>query len=180
MDEEDFYEEMRVIVYNIIESSTAKALSGGFVDIDPNKIYFGPGAGKLTPAPNAGGINDDWAGSLPKFLEVLPEGTWFAGSQKRSRKNTQGGSTSDHYAGKDDSYAGDFGLGTAFKGNKELATAFAIAIANKAGKPIKSWRPYVGSYLNINTPDGYRVQIIWQSLVGGNHYDHVHVGIRKL
>jgi GDPmannose 4,6-dehydratase len=31
---------------------------------------------------------------------------------------------------------------------------------------------------NIDS-DGYRVQIIWQSMVGGNHYDHVHVGVRK-
>jgi flagellum-specific peptidoglycan hydrolase FlgJ len=142
------------------------------------KYNFGAGTGQL-PGASSGGDGGDWAGSLPKLISILPAGTWKAG-HKRSRKTTKDGNTSDHYIGKTDSYAIDLMLDTAFGGDKNLATNFAIAVANKAGKNITSWDPYINSYLNITTPDGYRVQIIWLSMVGGNHYDHVHLGVRKL
>lgn len=142
------------------------------------KYNFGAGTGQL-PGASSGGDGGDWAGSLPKLISILPAGTWKAG-HKRSKKTTKDGNTSDHYIGKTDSYAIDLMLDTAFGGDKNLATNFAIAVANKAGKNITSWDPYINSYLNIKTPDGYRVQIIWLSMVGGNHYDHVHLGVRKL
>jgi hypothetical protein len=102
-----------------------------------------------------------------------------AGSQKRGKIETLNGSVSDHYMGNLDSYAADFGLFSTFGGDKTKATAFAIAVAQNAGKNIDSWEPYVGKYLNIESGD-HRIQIIWQSMVGGNHYDHVHVGVTKL
>ena len=139
--------------------------------------YFGSGAGKL-PGATGGGDGGDWGGSLPKLISILPAGTWI-GTHKRSRKTTKDGGISDHYVGRKDSYAVDFMLDNAFKGDKTAATNFAIALAQNAGKNITSWKPYVNSYLNIFTPDGYRVQIIWLSMVGGNHYDHVHVGVKK-
>ena len=139
--------------------------------------FFGSGAGQL-PGNKGGGDNGDWAGSLPKLISILPPGIW-KGGHKRARKHTKGGSTSDHYLGKTNAYAVDFMLSKAFDNNEEKATNFAIALAQNAGKQIDSWQPYEGKYLNVYTNDGYRVQIIWKSLVGGNHYDHVHVGIRK-
>lgn len=148
---------------------------------DKNEIgqaYFGSGVGKL-PGTNSGGDGGDWAGSLPKLISLLPAGTWIGG-HKRARKTTKSGGVSDHYSGNTDSYAVDFMLDTAFNGDKTAATNFAIAIAQNAGKNINSWKPYVNSYLNIHTSDGYRVQIIWLSMVGGNHYDHVHVGVKKI
>jgi hypothetical protein len=27
---------------------------------------------------------------------------------------------------------------------------------------------------------GYRIQVGWRTLNGGNHYNHVHVGLKKL
>lgn len=140
--------------------------------------YFGTGTGNL-PGAAGGGENGDWGGTLPKLISILPAGTWIGG-HKRPRKNTKSGGVSDHYLGRKDSYAVDFMLDKAFKGDKTVATNFAIALAQNAGKNITSWKPYVNSYLNIFTPDGYRVQIIWLSMVGGNHYDHVHVGVRKV
>jgi hypothetical protein len=190
MEDENFYDIMRDIVYEIIESSTAKALSkapgGGFVDITPGKEYFGPGAGNL-PGSTGGGTNDDWDGSLPKLIEVLPEGVW-KGGHKRATRNTASGKISDHYSGQPFSYAVDFMFPGAFQGSKELATAFAIAVVNNSRKqsrnptPIKSWAPYVGTptkliSCNVVTNDGYRVQVIWQCK---DHYDHVHVGVKKL
>ena len=108
----------------------------------------------------------------------MPAGSWKASSQKRDTEKTKGGGVSDHYNKNLDSYAADFNLSTTFGGDESKATAFAIAVAQNAGKNIDSWEPYVGKYLNINSGD-HRVQIIWQSMVGGNHYDHVHVGVTK-
>jgi hypothetical protein len=146
-------------------------------DDSVGRAYFGEGSGKL-PGATGGGLDGDWGGSLPKLISILPAGTWI-GEHKRARKNTKDGGVSDHYLGRQDSYAVDFMLDKTFKGDKTAATNFAIALAQNAGKNITSWKPYVNSYLNIFTPDGYRVQIIWLSMVGGNHYDHVHVGVRQ-
>jgi hypothetical protein len=145
---------------------------------ETGRAYFGTGDGKL-PGTNSGGDGGDWAGSLPKLISLLPAGNWIGG-HKRARKTTKSGGISDHYSGNTDSYAVDFMLDTAFDGDKTAATNFAIAIAQNAGKDIDSWKPYINSYLNVHTPDGYRVQIIWLSMVGGNHYDHVHVGVKKI
>jgi hypothetical protein len=138
---------------------------------------FGTGASNLIGTTD-GGDGGDWGGSLPKLISILPAGSWKAGSQKRDKKETKSGGVSDHYMGNLDSYAGDFSLSSTFGGDESKATAFAIAVAQNAGKNIDSWEPYIGKSLNIDS-DGYRVQIIWQSMVGGNHYDHVHVGVTK-
>lgn len=161
-------------IWNNVKTATAV---GGVMTAAALTDYFGEGSGKL-PGSSGGGDGGDWGGSLPKLISILPAGTW-PGGHKRSRKTTKDGGVSDHYVGRTDSYAVDFMLDTAFKGDKTAATNFAIALAQNAGKNITSWKPYVNSYLNIFTPDGYRVQIIWLSMAGGNHYDHVHVGVRK-
>ena len=138
---------------------------------------FGTSNGKLI-GNKGGGDGGDWGGSLPKLISILPAGNWKASSQKRSTVLSRSGLQSDHHDARTDSYAGDFGLNSTFGGDTAKATAFAIAIAQNAGKDIDSWEPYVGKVLNIDSGN-HRVQIIWQSNVGGNHWDHVHVGVRK-
>ena len=160
-----------------------KAESGGndfktdIKNIKSQNYDFGTGGGQLI-GNKGGGDGGDWGGSLPKLISVLPAGSWTAGSQKRGKKLSTSGNTSDHYMGNTDSYAGDFYTSTAFGGDEAKATAFAIAVARNAGKNIDSWDPYIGKLLNIYSGD-HRIQIIWQSMVGGNHYDHVHVGVTK-
>lgn len=144
-----------------------------------NQAIFQGAGGSLIGA-TSGGMKGNWDGSLPKLISLLPAGSWPAGSQKRSRVETESGGWSDHNISKTFAYGADFGLNSTFKGDKIAATEFAIAVARNAGKDITSWKPYIGSVLNINTTDGYRVQIIWQSNVGGNHYDHVHVGVKSI
>jgi hypothetical protein len=158
------------------DSSLLGLLGIGLAGVIGTEI-FGTGDGQLI-ANKGGGDGGDWGGSLPKLISILPAGSWKAGSQKRAKKLSKSGHVSDHHLGRTDSYAGDFGLNSTFGGDKEKATQFAIAVAQNAGKDIDSWKPYIGKSLNIDS-DGYRVQIIWQSMVGGNHYDHVHVGVRK-
>lgn len=126
----------------------------------------------------SGGQGGNWGGALPKLISILPPGNWYAGSQKRGRVSTKSGGMSDHYSGNSTAYACDFGLNSTFRGDKAAATKFCIDVANNAGQSIQSWDPYVGSHLSFNTSDGYRVQIIWLSNVGGNHYDHVHLGVK--
>lgn len=126
-----------------------------------------------------GGTGGNWNGSLPKLISILPMGNWKPTSLKRDRVETQSGNMSDHYKGNLNAYAADFGLSTTFNGNVESATNFAIKLANNAGARINSWKPYEGKELTHFTTDGFRVQIIWLSNVGGNHYDHVHVGVAR-
>lgn len=125
-----------------------------------------------------GGVGGNWGGSMPKLISLLPMGNWKASSLKRPKQVTASGGISDHWEGSTNAYAADFGLNTTFKNDVNAATNFAIAIARNGGQNISSWQPYVGKELSFNTQDGFRVQIIWQSNVGGNHYDHVHVGVR--
>ena len=163
-------------IENNSDSSLLGLLGLGLANIVGTEI-FGTGTGQLI-GNKGGGDGGDWGGSLSKLISILPAGSWKAGSQKRIKQKSASGHVSDHYIGRTDSYAGDFGLNSTFGGDKEKATQFAIAVAQNAGKDIDSWKPYIGKSLNIDS-DGYRVQIIWLSMVGGNHYDHVHVGVRK-
>jgi hypothetical protein len=126
-----------------------------------------------------GGESGNWGGSLPKLISLLPMGNWQPTSLKRPRQSTKSGFMSDHYEGNKTAYAADFGLTTTFKNDTGAATSFAVQVARNTGANVESWKPYVGKSFKYNTPDGFRVQIIWQSNVGGNHYDHVHVGVKK-
>lgn len=163
-----------------VVSAPVKDIAGGLVGVGAITLstaddYFSSG-GKLQGT-RSGGYNGDWGGSLPKLISILPAGNWIARSQKRARKTTKSGGVSEHYNNNIISYAADFFVDSTFNGDTVAATKFAIAIAKNAGANIDSWAPYIGKYLNVYTSDGYRVQIIWQSNVGGNHYDHVHVGV---
>ena len=127
-----------------------------------------------------GGEGGNWGGSLPKLLSILPMGNWKASSLKRSRQSTKSGFMSDHYEGNAIAYAADFGLNSTFGSNAQEATNFAVRVAQRVDPSVTSWEPFVGNSFNKRTPDGFRVQIIWKSNVGGNHYDHVHVGVKRV
>jgi hypothetical protein len=153
--------------YNIILEAYKKSL-GSIV-----------GVANASGQPSAGGLNGNWGGSMPKLISLLPMGNWKAYSLKRGRKNTKSGYMSDHYVGNTTAYAADFGLNTTFNGNVEAGTQFAIAVARNCGVNVTSWKPYEGKDFKHYTPDGFRIQIIWLSNVGGNHYDHVHLGVAR-
>jgi len=177
-DVKDFVSNTASTGWNKLTNILGSAVGSGVAAASVGATIFGTGASNLIGNTN-GGDGGDWGGSLPKLISILPAGDWKAGSQKRAKKLSKSNNVSDHYTGNLDSYAADFFTSTAFGGDESKATAFAIAVAQNAGKNIDSWDPYVGKYLNIDSGD-HRVQIIWQSMVGGNHYDHVHVGVTKL
>ncbi|WP_272472648.1 hypothetical protein [Baekduia alba] len=96
---------------------------------------------------------------------------------------TTSGNVSDHWDGN----AADLGVGGDARqdgaaGKKgDLIAAHALQVAyGEAGKKVSFADAYAqarkGGLWNIETPKG-RVQIIWRSLVGGNHYNHVHTGL---
>ena len=124
-------------------------------------------SGKVTP----GGTDGDWGGSMYKALEVANVANEFVGknivsSQKRSRQSTASGAVSDHWSGSPDTYAVD------------LATSGAAGDALLAH--IMQWLGHPeytgGKWFNVNK-NGYRYQVGWRVK---DHYDHIHVGVKKL
>jgi predicted chitinase len=141
-------------------------------EVDSMGFPTGPvDSGKVT----GGGIGGDWDGSLPRALEVAKIASKCSGrsnplsSQKRSRVKTASGNVSDHYEGNESAYAID------------------IPAAGKSGDKLlacimKQWNggsnsDYAGgSWLNVNV-GGYRYQFGWRV---PNHYDHIHVGVKRV
>lgn len=84
---------------------------------------------------------------------------------------TVSGGRSDHQGPSANAWAADLSNGSAPTPQmdrlaRSLATAFGI--------------PWSGSGLVSKTlPGGYRVQLIYRTTQGGNHFNHVHFGIRK-
>jgi hypothetical protein len=116
-----------------------------------------------------------WGGSysIAKAFADTAKGLGLsATSEKRSTRMTKSGNTSDHWEGSKDAYAYDLSNGSAPTPQMDAA---AQAIARMLG--VK----YDGkSELNLTKViNGYRVQVLYRTQVGGNHFDHVHVGVRR-
>ena len=129
--------------------------------VDSGKVVFG-------------GKNNDWGGSMEKALEIASYASACSGkknpisSQKRSRKLTAAGNTSDHYEGNKEAYAVDLPV----RGSKgdDLLKCIMSKFENGAYSGYKG-----GKWLNVNI-DGYRYQFGWRVK---DHYDHIHVGVKK-
>ena len=122
-----------------------------------------------------GGLNNDWGGSMPKALEIAKIASDCANkkeimmSQKRTRKNTASGGMSDHYINNETAYAVDI-IAKGESGDKLLACIMK-KWDNGSHSDYKG-----GKWINVKK-DGYRYQFGWR--VPG-HYDHIHVGVKKL
>ena len=86
-----------------------------------------------------------------------------------STKRTSGNSGSDHHVSQTRSFACDLSNGSSPTPQMD-ATAKAIAIA--LGHP-----EFSAGVLNV-TSGSVRAQLIWRTDVGGNHFNHVHFGVR--
>ena len=127
----------------------------------------GVDSGKLV----RGGAGGNWGGALDEAVRLQNIAGITPSSQKRSRRNSASGRPSDHWEGSTTSYAIDL-PGTPGDGRTD---ASAQRIVAALGGP-KNWP---GGVYNV-TRNGYRYQVIWKSNVGGNHYDHIHLGVRKV
>jgi len=88
-------------------------------------------------------------------------------SGKRSTKYTSSGNVSDHYTGNAADLAAS---GTALT---RLGQSALIA----AGMSPAQAKKQTGGVFNLNK-NGKRYQIIFNSNVGGNHYNHLHIGVK--
>ncbi|WP_217922745.1 glucosaminidase domain-containing protein [Miltoncostaea oceani] len=92
-------------------------------------------------------------------------------SAKRTRQMTASGGTSDHWVGCAKCFAND--LGTTPPAGDALASRIASAIG---GPGYANWGS-TGGVLNVERC-GIRFQLLWRTYVGGNHWNHIHIGAR--
>lgn len=154
------------IVTGIVGAAATSAFGLPVGDIDSGKI-------------TGGGTGGDWGGSMLKALEVADVANKFIGknivsSQKRSKKTTDGGATSDHYVGNADTYAVDLATGSPTKENLANGDKLLAHIMQWFGHPEYTG----GKWFNVNK-DGYRYQFGWRT-PDGDHNNHIHVGVKKL
>lgn len=127
-------------------------------------------SGKVVP----GGEGGDWDGSMERALEILDiardckGGGNVVSSQKRSRVKTRSGGVSDHYIGNLSAYAVD--IPARGESGDELLACIMKKWNNGSNSNYDG-----GKWLNVNK-DGYRYQFGWKVK---DHYDHIHVGVRK-
>jgi hypothetical protein len=86
-----------------------------------------------------------------------------------STKRSSGNSTSDHHVSQTRSFACDLSNGSQPTPQMD---ATAKAIATSLGHP-----EFSSGVLNV-TRGNVRAQLIYRTMVGGNHFNHVHFGVR--
>jgi hypothetical protein len=93
-------------------------------------------------------------------------------SAKRSTESTLSGGVSDHWSGATHSYAVDLG---------ECDLSFPGGAADRAARAIAAAFDLPAHTGVVTAIRGrYRIQLLWQTYVGGDHYNHVHVGVRNV
>jgi transglycosylase-like protein with SLT domain len=122
---------------------------------------------------NFNDTSGEWGGAM-KFAKALADLGRRHGctsvSEKRSTRNTASGGVSDHWTGS--------------------TTAYAVDIANCSltypDGPLDRTAAEIAQVLGMRSRVGvqnvirgrYRFQMLWQTNRGGNHYNHVHIGVR--
>lgn len=138
------------------------------------------GTGKVAVAGGANRAGVGLSKALTRFASDMAGyhgGTLKITTGTNHNRNTTSGNVSDHWSGN----GADFGLGgdvrssasVRRKGDRIAYSAFRAA--GLSDKRAKSYVKKGGAY--TFNKGGKRIQIIYKSDVGGNHYNHVHVGI---
>jgi hypothetical protein len=159
--------------YNHLDSYVRDVESLADVYQGSCEIEGGVGLGDLSFNDTSG----PWGGSM-KFAKALANlGRQFgcvSVSEKRETQNTASGGVSDHWVGSTDAYAVDLaGPNCSLDHPDGGAAQTARAIGQALGMP---WH---GDCHNL-VKGSYRFQLIWHTDCGGNHYDHVHIGVRLM
>jgi hypothetical protein len=114
-----------------------------------------------------------WGGSYAPATQLAKVGERFGlvpTSEKRDTKMTASGNVSDHWVGSKSSYAYDLG------GSVAQMDQAARAIAQRLGISYDGKGPLVATKI----ANGLRYQILYRTNVGGNHFDHIHIGVRRI
>lgn len=128
----------------------------------------------------AGGLGAALTGSPKSIIDgvVLPiarsHGIHRTAAENDAANHRHGptisGSRSDHQGPPEKAWAADMSNGHAPTPEMD---ALARDLADKFDIP---WK---GSGLAEKHADGYRYQVIYRTTIGGNHFDHVHFGVRR-
>ena len=128
------------------------------VDEALGRIFLGGCLG----APGGG-----WGGSVAPVQRAIVIGR-RNGLTVTSAKRSWGNTGSDHHTSQRRSFAADMSNGTSPTPQMDRTAQVIAAACGHSG-----WK---GGLLNVQA-NGYRVQLIWRY---PNHYNHVHVGVRRL
>ena len=138
------------------------AAAAGAVGGGPRGGAGGGAGGALTPG-------KAWGGSRGIAKDIVA-GLGLARSGKRATKMTSSGNISDHYVGNKDSFAYDNSGSVAQMDRAAAKIARRLGISYRKGHPLE---------ITVNR-HGYRIQILYRTMTGGNHFDHIHVGVDRL
>jgi 3D (Asp-Asp-Asp) domain-containing protein len=152
----------------------------GCADPANGQLVGGNGKWVLTPYANRPGVGltPDMKRVLDKISSFLPRRLVVCTGTNHNRM-TLSGNVSDHWEGNAadlcSSQNGFPATGGGY-GDRIAAAAFRVggydpARANRAGR---------AGGVNTVTAGGLRIQILWKTLTGGNHFNHVHVGVRRV
>lgn len=134
--------------------------------------------GSYTVASGANRPGAKLSGELTHFIAQVAGHYGSAihiGTGTNHNQMTVNGRVSDHW----DGHAADIPANANTTEGRRQGDAIAYAAFRAAGVPEKKARlwSHNGGLYNV-TYNGHRVQIIWKTNEGGNHYTHVHIGIR--
>jgi len=141
------------------------------------------GGGKLVIAPGANrpgvSINPTYISFAKKVADLVGPRPLVITTDTNHSQMTTSGNVSDHWTG----WAGDYGMaanGFSYgcvncRGQKIAAAAM---VAAGLDKQTALHRANQGGLFNLCSK-GYRVQVIYRTNIGGDHFNHVHIGLRK-
>lgn len=146
----------------------AVASASNAISKTTGKVVIAAGAGRRPNKP----VMD----FLTAMAGLMPDGKVTVTTSTNHSKYTTSGTVSDHYNGN----AADLGIaGNMHHGDMYASAALQVLGQSKseadatahAGKGTDFTNPHSYSW------NGHRVQVGWRTLVGGNHFTHVHIGV---
>lgn len=133
---------------------------------------LGGALGANLAASNVGG---EWQGSK-RVANALAQIGFRNGlrsvSEKRPTRGTASGGRSDHWTGSTDSYAYDLSNGA--RPTPEMDRSARQIISALGGRYV------TGELVYTVVKGNFRIQVLYRTQVGGNHDDHIHVGVRRV
>lgn len=172
-----YVNEMLALVQQGKVRATPQALPGVGPLVRPR-----PGATQTIPPPTVSADvvpSGGWGGTqgaLEGLVKpVIDRHGLVVTSSKRDRRNTASGGVSDHWSGSTNSYAWDVGWNGSMP--TPAADRAASNIVRALGGP-KNWGLRGGNF--TTTRNGIRWQVLYRTNIGGNHYNHIHIGARRV
>lgn len=141
----------------------------------PAEVTTRTTTGPASPAGPLRPTSRSWGGSQ-SIAQQLAKIGWDSGlttmSEKRDRKSTSSGGVSDHWTGSKNSYAFDLSNGS--HPTPEMDAAAKKILAHLGFR----WNGRSPVVVTKRVGD-FRIQVLYRTQVGGNHDNHIHVGVRR-